>query len=82
MEAWMTPSCVTEFLCAKKKVAPIDFYCCSLNADGDHTADVSAVRQWVVCFSSGGSGSPPEMQIVMSTACRLFSVLVEMHHSR
>ena len=33
--------------------------------------DVSTVRQWVVHFSSNGSGSSPLVHIVRSTACRL-----------
>jgi len=28
---------------------------CVLNAYGDQTVDVSAGREWVVCFSSGDS---------------------------
>jgi len=32
--------------------------------------DVSTVRQWVVHFSSNGSGSSPLVHIVRSTACR------------
>ena len=38
--------------------------------------DVSAVRQWVVCFSSGdsNSGSPMLVQTLTSMACRLLFI--------
>ena len=39
-------------------VAPIDIHGHLLNIYGDQPVDVSTVRQWVVCFSSGDSGSP------------------------
>jgi len=58
----------------QKKIVPTDIYQHLLNVGGDQTVDVSAVRQWVVCFSSvdGDSGSPMLVQMLMSAACRLF----------
>jgi len=46
-----------------------------LNISGDQTVDVSTVRQRVVHFSSGGSGSPLLVQFFFprSTGCRLLS---------
>ena len=38
-----------------KKMAPIDIPWCLLNVYADQAADVSTVRQWVACFSSGNS---------------------------
>jgi len=38
-----------------KKNAPIVIHRHLLNISGDWTLDVSAVRQWVACFSSGNS---------------------------
>ena len=40
----------------------------------NQTVDVSIVRWWVVCFSSGNSRSPPLVQILKSTACRLLFI--------
>jgi len=40
------------------KKAAIDIHQHLLNAYGDQTVDVSTVRRWVVCFSSGNSRSP------------------------
>jgi len=54
MEVRMKQRCVTEFLHAEK-IAPNDIHRCLLNIYGDQTVDVSTVRQWVVCFSSGDS---------------------------
>ena len=36
--------------------------------------NVSTVKQWIVCFSSGdsNSGSPPLVQIIMTVECRRF----------
>jgi len=47
-----------------------------LNIDGDQTVDMSTVRQRVVQFSSGdsGSGSPQLVQIVTRAACRLLLI--------
>ena len=52
---------------------PTDIHHHLWNVSGDQTVDVSAVRQWVVFFSSGASdsGSPPLVQIFMSVGCRL-----------
>ena len=60
----------------QKKIVPTDIYQHLLNVGGDQTVDVSAVRQWVVCFSSDNinSGSPPLVQIVTSAACRLLFI--------
>ena len=41
----------------KKKNAPTDIHQCLLNIYGNQQVDVSAVRLWVVCFSSGDSDS-------------------------
>ena len=54
MEVCMKQRCVTEFLNAEK-IAPNDIHRCLLNVCGDQTVDVSTVRRWVVCFSSGDS---------------------------
>jgi len=70
MEVCRRQRCVTEFLHAEK-MAPIDIQWHLLNVDGDQTVDVSTVRQWVECFSSGNSGSLAQVQIFMSGACRL-----------
>jgi len=55
MEVWMKPSDeVTEFLHAKETV-PTDIHWHLLNIYGDKIVDVSTVRRWLVCFSSGSS---------------------------
>ena len=54
MEVRMKQRCVTEFLHAEK-LAPTDIHQCLLNVSGDQTVDVSTVRRWLVCFSSGDS---------------------------
>ena len=54
VEAGMKQTCVTEFLHVEK-VAPIDIHQHLLNVSGDQIVDVSTVRLWVVCFSSGNS---------------------------
>ena len=41
----------------EKKMVPIGIHQCFLNSYGDQTVDVSAVRWWVLCFSSGNSYS-------------------------
>ena len=38
-----------------EKIAPNDIHRRLLNVYGDQTVDVSTVRQWVACFSSGDS---------------------------
>jgi hypothetical protein len=43
---------VIEFLTAEQ-IAPIDIHRRLLKVYGDDTVDVSTVRRWVVCFSSG-----------------------------
>lgn len=76
MELHMEQSRGIEFLC-EEKTAPTDLHQHLLKVDGNAAVAVSAVRWWVLCFSSGGSngGSPLLMQIVTSTACRiLFTV--------
>jgi len=59
-----------------KKVTATDVHQCLLNVYGDHTVDVSTVRQWVVRFSTGDSdsGSPPLVQKFRSMACRLLFI--------
>jgi len=55
MEVHMKQRCVIEFLYAEK-IAPNDIgHRHLLNAYGDQTVDVSTVRRWVACFSSGDS---------------------------
>ena len=63
---WIPPS--------GKKVALIDIHQHLLNVSGDQTVDVSRVSQWAVCFSSGGSGSPSLVQMVMIMAGRLLFI--------
>ena len=72
MEVRMEYRCVSEFLYMEKK-SPNDIHQHLANVYGDQPVDVSTVRWWVVRFSSGdsNSGSPPLVQIFMSTACRL-----------
>ena len=43
-----------EFLHVKK-MAPVDTDPLSLNIYGDQTVDISTVKQWVMCFTSGDS---------------------------
>jgi len=50
----MKQRCVIEFLHAGK-IAPNDIHRRLLNVYGDQTVDVSTVRRWVACFSSGDS---------------------------
>ena len=52
MEVRMKQRCVIEFLHAEK-IAHNDIHRGMLNVYGDKTVDVSAVRWWVACFSSG-----------------------------
>ena len=52
MEVCMKQRGGTEFLHAEK-IVPTDIHHCLLNTDGDQSVDVSTVRQWVMCFSSG-----------------------------
>ena len=54
MEVRMKQRCVTEFLHAEK-IVPNDIPQCLMKVYGDQTVDVSTVRQWVACFSSGDS---------------------------
>ena len=54
VKVWMNQRCVTEPLC-EEKMTPPDIYWCLLNVDGDQLADLSAVMQQVVHFSSGDS---------------------------
>ena len=73
-EVRMKQRCVTEFLHMQKKIAPTEIHQRLLNDHGDQTVEVSTVRQWVVHFSSGDSGSPPLVQIFTSMACRLLFI--------
>ena len=52
-------------------MVPLDIHQRLLNVYGHQTADVSAARQWVVCFSSSNSGSSPLLQICVNAAGRL-----------
>jgi len=63
-----------EFLHVEK-MAPVDIHQHLLNVSGEQTVDVSIVRRWVACFSSGDSdsGSPPVTQIATNVACRTFT---------
>jgi len=70
VEAHMEQRRVPQFLHVEK-MAPIGIHCCLLNVCGEQTANVLTLRQWVMCFSSGDSGSPPLVQIFMSATCRL-----------
>ena len=54
MEVRMKQRCIIEFLHAEK-IAPYDIHGRLLNVYGDQTVDVSTVRRWVACFSSGDS---------------------------
>ena len=54
MEVFRKQRCVIEFLHVEK-VRSIDIHWHLLNIYGDQTVDVSTVRWWVVCFSSGDS---------------------------
>ena len=54
MEVRMKQVYVTEFLHVEK-MAAIVIHSCVLNIVGDHTVDVSTVRRWVLCFSSGNT---------------------------
>ena len=75
-EACMKQRCVTEFL-HEEKMAPTDIHEHLLNTDGDQPVDVGTVRQWVVHFISGDSGSPLVVQILTSTVCRLLFIAGE-----
>ena len=75
-EACMKQRGATDFLHAGKTVAT-DIHQCLLNVYGDQTADVSAVKQWVVRLASGNSRSPPLVQIFTSAACRLLFFLYQ-----
>ena len=56
----------------QKKMVSIDIQCCLLTIYGDQSVDVSTVRQWVVWFCSGNTGSPPLVQtLLISIAWRL-----------
>jgi len=54
MEVCMKQRCVIESLHAEK-FAPSDTHRRLMNVYGDQTVDVSTVRRWVACFSSGDS---------------------------
>ena len=65
IESWTTP--------CWKKMAFTEIYLHLLNVYGDQTVDVSTVRWWVLCFSSGVSDSESVLlvQIFMNMACRI-----------
>jgi len=54
MEVQMNKRCIIEFLHVEK-FAPNDIHRRLLNVYGHQVVDVSTVRQWVACFSSGDS---------------------------
>ncbi|MEQ5146202.1 hypothetical protein ABN231_18065, partial [Proteus mirabilis] len=62
----------------QKKIVPTDIYQHLLNVGGDQTVDVSTVRQWVVCFSSGDSGSPQWCSFLQLRYAGSCSLLVKM----
>jgi len=62
MEVCMEQRCRIEFLQAEK-MAPIGIHQCLVNVYRDQTVDVSHVRRWLVCFSSGDSESSPLLQV-------------------
>ena len=70
--------CGTEFLHALKMAAS-DIHWHLMDISGDQTVDLSTVRQWVVCFSSGNSnsGSPLLVQIFTSMAWKLLFIAGE-----
>ena len=71
----MKQRCVSEFPHVEK-MAHIDSHQHLLNVSGNQTVDVSTVRQWVVCFSSGDSNSVslPLGQILMNVARRVLFI--------
>ena len=77
MKVCMKQRCAIEFLHVEK-IAPTDIHWCLLKVSGDQTVDVSTVRWWVMCCSSGdsGSGSALLAQAFPSPACKL---LLKMH---
>ena len=62
VEVHMKQKTGIEFLHVKK-MALVDTDPLSLKRYGDQTVDMSTVRQWVVLFSSGDSGSPLLVQV-------------------
>ena len=76
MELHMEQSRGIEFLC-EEKTAPTDLHQHLLKVDGNAAVAVSAVRWWVLCFSSGDSGSSLLVQIFISTTCRLLLIAGE-----
>ena len=59
------------FLLAVGFKEPTDIHQHSLSIDGDQTVVVSTVKQWAVHSGSSDSGSPPLVQLVTGTTCRL-----------
>jgi len=80
VEEHMKQRCVTEFLQAER-ILITGICLCLLNIYEDQTVSVRAVRQWVVHFSSGDSGSPLLVKIFMSTACRYLFIAGKKMHS-
>ena len=82
IEVYLKQRCGIEFLHVEK-IAPFDFHLHLLNVHEDQTVDVSTVRWWVVCFSSGdsGSGLSQLVQIVVNLACRLLFIAAENTYS-
>jgi len=76
MEVSMEQRCIFEFLHVKT-MAPTDMYWFLLNVDGYQTVGVRTLREWVVRFSSGNSGSPPLVQTFTNAACRLLFITGE-----
>ena len=77
MEGCVKERYVIELLHAKQqkqkqKPAPTDIHWHLLNIYEDQSMDVSTLRWWVVCFSSGSSysRSPLLVQIFTSAACK------------
>ena len=57
--------CVSLNSSMQKKMAPIDIYQCWPYVYGDQIMDVSTVRWWVVCFSSGNNERQATFRMAM-----------------
>ena len=77
MEENRKERCVIEFS-IWKKIASIDIHWQLMNIFGDQTGNVNTVK-WAVFLSNGSSnnGSPPVVQMFMSTPCRLLFIADE-----
>ena len=60
----------------EKKWHPLIFVDTLLSVDGVQRVDMSTMRQWVVCFSSGNNnlGSLRLMQVFTGLACKLLLI--------